>query len=346
MTRSTNSTLPPQGETRDRRFAQTRSKRPPVQAKHLVFGGVLLALLLAAVYVSYHGAYVAPMQEPMVRVNDTVFTLGDYVGRLRRLDAEGKMVGQPANFSTDPFKLLEDLVNEELIRQGAPRMGVVVSEDEVTKALKAQLGAVLKQQDGLSDAELDKQFQELLAQRLNDVNLTNDQYRAIVRNQLVSAKLRDQLSARVPAVAQQIHLEGFKTNDMQTAQTLAGRWKKGEDLRALSRDPAVDQDTRDNLGDIGWIPQRAFDPGVDEFLWKLPAGTISDPFYANPGYYVVRVVSQAPELRQVEGVAREKLKDRALSDWLDEERKANRVERYFDSKRYDYVVDKVREYLR
>ena len=60
----------------------------------------------------------------------------------------------------------------------------------------------------------------------------------------------------------------------------------------------------------------------------------------------MRVVSQAPELRQVEGVAREKLKDRALSDWLDEERKANRVERYFDSKRYDYVVDKVREYLR
>ena len=36
----------------------------------------------------------------------------------------------------------------------------------------------------------------------------------------------------------------------ETAQTLAGRWKKGEDLRALSRDPAVDQDTRDNLGDI------------------------------------------------------------------------------------------------
>ena len=131
--------------------------------------GCLLALLLVAVYVSYHGAYVAPMQEPMVRVNDTVFTLGDYVGRLRRLDAEGKMVGQPANFSTDPFKLLEDLVNEELIRQGAPRMGVVVSEDEVTKALKAQLGAVLKQQDGLSDAELDKQFQELLAQRLNEI---------------------------------------------------------------------------------------------------------------------------------------------------------------------------------
>ncbi len=333
-----------QPSQRDRRFANRRIG-PAVKGRHIFVGVALLGLLLVVVSTNFHTTYVAPLQEPMVRVNDVVFTLGDYVARLRALDAEGRLIGQPANFSTDPFKLLEDLVSEELIRQGSPRAGVVVGDAEITAALKTKFGAVLQEQEKLTDAELDKQFQELLTQRLNNVNLSEPQYRTLVRNGLLHDKLRDKLENKVPAVAEQIRLEGFKTQDQQAAQQLQQRWKSGTDLVAITREATVQQESRDSRGDIGWLPHRALDPGVDDVLWKLAHNTISDPFYANPGFWVVRVID-GPEVRAVEGTARDKLKDRALADWLDEERQANTVLRYFDSKRYDYVIDKVREYVR
>ena len=59
--------------------------------------------------------------------------------------------------------------------------------------------------------------------------------------------------------------------------------------------------------------------------------------------WVVQVVEKA-EARQIEPEDREKLKDRALEDWLEEERKANTVERYFNSDRYEFAVQKIREY--
>lgn len=336
----------PPVEVRDRRFVQRKQRGPRFQRRHFMVGGLLLALLLGVVGFSYYATYEAPMREPMVRVNDRVFSLRDYVTRLRHLQAEGRLLGQPVNFSTDPFRLLEDLVAEELIRQGAPRMGVTVSEDEVTQELRARLGAVLRERDQLTEQELQQQFQELLRQRLNDVNLTEEQYRTLVRNSLLRQKLRDRLEAGVPAVAEQIHVEGFRTDNQELAMRLQQQWKNGTaDLIQITRTEGVSQESRENRGDMGWLPRRAFDPGIDEHIWQLPLGQVSDPIFAGASHLVVRVV-EGPVLRPVEGKARELLKDRAVDDWLAREREANRVERYFDSKRYDYVVDKVREYLR
>jgi hypothetical protein len=78
---------------------------------------------------------------------------------------------------------------------------------------------------------------------------------------------------------------------------------------------------------------------------SLPEGTVSEPFYLDRGFWLIKVVGHDPA-RRVEGNAREKLKDRALGDWLEEERKNNLVESYFDSDRYEYVISKVREYRR
>jgi len=346
MTTSTpTQTNPETPDTRDRRFAQRSARPAKFKARHLLVGAVLLGLLLAAVGFSYFRTYEAPLQEPMVRVNENVFTLRDYVTRLRHLQAEGKLLGQPVNFSTDPFRLLEDLVAEELILQGSPRMGVTVSEDEITQELRTRFGTILREQDKLTEQELQLRFQELLRQRLNDVNLTEAQYRILVRNSLLRQKLRERLEARVPAVAEQIRVEGFRAQDQNVARQLADQWRKGTNIIQITLAEGVSPESREQRGDMGWLPKRGFDPGVDEAIWKLPIGEITDPFFTGSGQLVVRVV-EGPTVRAVEGNARERLKDRAVEDWLEEERKANRVERYFDSKRYDYVVNKVREYLR
>lgn len=305
----------------------------------------VLLLIVGVAGFGYYDVYVAPLKQPVVRVNDTVFTMADYLERLRYLEAENQIYGRKTDYSVDPFQLLDDFRDSELIREGSPRMGATVTDAEITQALKERLDALPKEGEQATDEEVNRRFQELYKQRLSQVNLSDAKYRQVVTEYVRKDKLREILSVRVPAVAEQVHVLAIKLADDQGVQDVKKRLAAGEDFGAVAKDASKDDGSKDSRGDLGWLPRRALEPAFDDVAFAQPLGTISEPFWMQQGFWIVKVLEH-DAVRTVEGTAREKLKDRALQDWLDEEQKQNRVERYFDSNRYEYVLNKLKEYRR
>ncbi|MSQ27393.1 MAG: hypothetical protein EXR51_04550 [Dehalococcoidia bacterium] len=327
----------------DRRHA-ARAGRAAAPHRWLVAAVIILVLAAVPAY-GYYDTFVAPLQVQMVRVNDTVITMGDYVERLRYLSVENKLAGTTVDYASDPFRLLTDLRDGELLVQASPRVGVRVSDDEVTQAIKAKLGVLPKEGEQVAPEEVERHFQEAYKQYLAQVNLSGRKFRRVVLESLLRQRMRELLSDRTPAVAEQVHVLGFKVEDGQQAAALRERVLKGEDFAALARDNSADAETRDNRGDMGWLPRRGLPGVLDDAVFTARPGEVIEPLLQDRGYWVLKVLERQ-DARQVEGKAREKLKDRALADWLEEERKANRAETYFDSDRYDYVIRKVEEYRR
>jgi parvulin-like peptidyl-prolyl isomerase len=306
---------------------------------------VIAAALAAVPAYGYYDAFVAPLQVQMVRVNNTVITMGDYVERLRYLSVENRLAGTNIDFAADPFRLLTDLRDGELLVQAAPRLGIRPSDTEVTDAIKARLGVAPKEGEAASPEEVERHFQEAYKQYLAQVNLSDQKYRRVVLEHLLRQRVRETLSDRTPAVAEQVRVFGLKVEDHQQALGLRDRILKGEEIGPLARDFSTDAESREARGDLGWLPKRVLPGAADEAVFAARVGDVTEPLLIDRGYWVYQV-RERQAARTVEGKAREKLKDRALTDWLEEERKANRAETYFDSDRYEYVIRKVEEYRR
>jgi parvulin-like peptidyl-prolyl isomerase len=349
---TTTVTPPPSRRTRRAEQISTRRRQRarPSRRSAIIFISAVLLVLAAIPAVGYYEVFIAPLRETIVKVNDTTYDVGYYIERLRILTQQNKLISQQTDLSTEPFKLLDTLRDDELIRQAGPRYGLNVTENEIDAYLRAQLLPPKDDKEQTTQDELDRQYRQLYRQRLNDLKVDEKQYRTITRASIMRDKMREKLSDRVPAVADQVHARVIAVTDEKALTDVQNRLKKGEDFGALAKEVSVDEDTKKDGGDLGWLPRRVMDRPFDDMVFKLDVNGVSDPFIiprqgaaGQDTIWIVQVIDKA-EARQVEGNNREKLKDRALEDWLDEERQQNVVERYFNSDRYDLAIAKVREY--
>jgi len=93
---------------------------------------------------------------------------------------------------------------------------------------------------------------------------------------------------------------------------------------------------------MGWLPKGVLDEPLNEVVWGLELDTLSDVIYTSRNYYIVKVTEKA-EAMEVSADNRERLKDRAVESWIDEERKANKIERYFDSEKYAWAIQQIQD---
>jgi len=315
---------------------------PPKRVTLLLSLAVFLFIVSIPAY-GYYSVYIAPMREPIVKVNDKVFTMGDFVERLRYLEAENTLYGQKLDYGKDPFVLLDTFRDDELILEAGPRLGLSPTETEINDALKKRLGALPKEGEQATDEEIEKRFRELYKQRLAQVNLSDSKYRQVMRALLLRDKLKEYLSDRLPAVAEQVHVLGIMVQDEETAKRVKKQVEDGANFGNLARESSIDVKTKDNLGDMGWIPKGTMGDVFEQVVFKLSPNTVSDPIFMNNGFWIAKVLEHAVA-RKVEGEARTRLQDRVLEEWLAEEGKKATTERYFDSDRYEFVLKKLKEY--
>ena len=321
-----------------------RRSTPRKMSKGVFYAGIAVLLLIVAIPAyGYYDVYIAPLQEQILKVNDKVYTVGDYVERLRYLQAEGDIYGQQLDYSTDLFKLLDNLKEDEIIRRLAPSLGVTVSDEEVTKAMKERVGAAPREGEQVTDQEVNQRFQELYKQRLAQINLSDSKYRDVVKVLLLRDKVREHLSVRIPTVAEQVRVSGIRVDDEDTALKLKDQAEKGQDFGVLARQNSKDEPTKDNLGDLGWVPRNVMDGAFDNVAFNLPVGQVSEPFFMENAIWIVNV-SEHSLARPVEGSAQDRLKNKALEEWLKEQEQGMDVQRRFDSVLYEFVLSKLKEY--
>ncbi len=241
----------------------------------LGLGIFIVATVLGIMGAGWYIAYYQPLHQAVIRVNNTEFDMDYYI---KMLKFYGK--GQPVDYI---YALANEIVvvieRNELIRKGALKLGIVVSDQEAKEELKSH----------------DPPF--------------NDAHRDIVRTQLVVGKLLDRhFEQTVPVLAEQRHIMAMFLESESQAAEVRARLEAGEDFAELAGELSLDGLSKDETGDLGWHPEDVLAellatsiPGEHAFGSEVEV--LSQPIYDETktkslGYWLVKILDRQQEPEQ------------------------------------------------
>ena len=340
----------------DRRRENTRIQQLQ-RRRRLAFGviGVLLLVVVGILFAGYVIIFVRPPQERVVSVNDVTYTRGDMVKMLRIRQRLLEDSGQRVDTSSDIFQALQLIVENEIISQSAPSIGITASDEEVDQQIQAtiifQAGGSLI---GKSEEQLDREFRELYSNFLNTSQIGEAEHRDIVRRSLLREKVRQYVGENLPTVVKQYHVYRLAVNhddEIDILQTKYNDYVKASDdplllheaFKAITREFSRDEPERVRLGgEIGWLPLGVLED-YDDVIANLEVGKLSDPIpnkdQRQQGF--IFMVSQIDELRELSPTNADALKTRALERWINEQRREHDVYAVFNSDIYAWIIQQL-----
>ena len=289
---------------------------------------VLLPLVIAALAGAASAADV--VEAIVIRVGDRVVTRSQYVKRLHDGYNEIEQTSQAAPdmpTKKDEFRknLTNDLISELLIKDRADRLGISVSNAEVTDAIDR-----LKQQYGLTTEE---QFNDSLAKsgltradmeaRLRETLLMNKVFGRELRGRedMSDKDLRERYDRekeryRLPERARLREIVILKPDNMlameqaqRQAQSLADQARNNADFALLAQ-TASQAPNKDKGGDLGEVARGELLPELDKAVFNSQSGTILGPIDAKSAWHIIKVEQRMPS----EVPAFESIKDKLRKD--------------------------------
>lgn len=255
-----------------------------------------IAVVIILACILYYQSHIAPFQKPVLTVDNTVIRMDYFLKRIR-------MAGN------DPALTLQQLTYEQVVKILAPQYGIAVSPSDIDEELREE--AVASATDVITDAD----FQKWYANRLKAVELSNAEYREIVRTNLLAIRFLEYLAEDIPTTAEQIHLYTIVMATSNDAVYARSRIIGGEDFATVARQISLDSQTKSRGGELGWIP-RGVTP-YDDVIFQLAAGQVSEPVAIDlgspsTGQYIIFMVSEKDPNRVIDANPLEVLRSRAL----------------------------------
>lgn len=282
-----------------------------------VVAAAVIVLVLAMLGAGYYREYVAPFHRTIITVDDVSLDMGYFLKRTR-------LAG------VDPMLMLEVLTHEQFVKLGAPRYGIEARPDDVNRELR-------RVARGESETISESEFKEWYRQQLNETGLSDAEYKEIVATSLLAASLHEYLAERVPTVGEQVQLHAIVFATYEDAQSARARWEAGEEFADLARELSVDEQSRERVGDLGWLPRGILGSKLDTVVFSLAPGEVSEPLRMEENEYCLFMVSEKDAARQIDENHVQILKDGALQDWLSEEVGFHEVKYDFDSEIYAWM---------
>ncbi len=289
----------------------------------------------------------------VVRVGDRIITRSQYERRLHDAYAEAEQSGIPADQLTTRKQelrrgLVDDLINELLIKDRADRLGITVSDPEIKDAivrLKAQYGITTDEQfnESLKKSGLTRSEMEA---RLRDTLVTNKVFARELRNRedLDDHELRERYDRekehyRLPERA---HLREIVILRPESAAAIDAARQKANDITAQLKGGAdfaktamtvSEAGTKDKGGDLGEVGRGELLPDLDTAVFNAAQGSIIGPIETKSGWHILKVEQRLPS----EVPAFESVKDKLRKDVSDETFQRD-LKAYLDRLRKDAFI--------
>ena len=326
------------------------------QRRRLAFAliAVLLLVFAGTGTFFYIKTFILPHKHLVVRVNDVRYTLGDMLVLVRVKQKQVESRGQVFDLTTAMFQTLQDLVQNEIIKQRAPEFGLSVSEEEIDEFIRMSHSDRTGETTGDVAAQFEREFQERYRAYLNEIQISESEHRELTGQQILRAKMKSFLAKGVPTVTEQVHLHrivittqdesdimNIKFKDAVSRATTTEELQEAYELiaREFSRDKLG---LAQNGGDLGWVPRGVLLEQEYAFF-DLPIGELSRPttLAESPDVLVYFMVSERDDAHKLDPEARRALADKVLDDWLNEERQSSDVYSRFDSHIYEWMVNEL-----
>ena len=318
----------------------------------LSLAGILMLITAMVIPATgYFVVFVQPHRETALVINDTRYTWGEYLTRLKMIIAEAQAIGtwSPESLNNLIFDMVNDLERREIVKQYAPLENVAVSSLEIDNEMKARIVGV----SNVDNPDIpESEYRERLRLRLEILQVSEEFFREIAREQALQNKLEALLKENIPAKLEQRHLYEIRfTNsetDMVDARAALDRFDAGESFQDLARELSGDRDTAEQGGDLGWVP-RGIKEEYTEIMTALGDGEVSGPVITSSGVSIFLAEGEL-ELRDVREDHIKPLQDQALRAWIAGHRAdlvaADALSRPgggMSSERYQWVLTQLRQ---
>lgn len=282
------------------------------------------------------------------------FTLDQYrrnlEGQLSQLDSSDETMAAIANLFQQelarlelqraqiPSQALEMMIEDELIRQGAEERGITVTEEEIDRAIEESYGyqrepvtptttptPTVTATEAITPtptlpAVTEEQFEEAYQQSLvaiAKVGISEGFYRDMVRRGLLRSKMWEVVGREVPTSEEQVRVRRIVLETEEEAEAVRERLKAGEDFATLAQELSIDEFTRENGGDVGWMAFDERDLSFSAMAFQLEVGEISRVIETARGYEILKL-EEKDEDRELDPATLERRKNAAFSTWLND----------------------------
>jgi parvulin-like peptidyl-prolyl isomerase len=312
-----------------------------------------IALLLGVAILVLVGCDAA---EPVANVESearkiVTFEGGDVTqGELDEFAEQSGVPKDDPQYQATVQQILPQLVSVEIAKAYAQEHNITVSDKEVDQEL-----AKLKEQvgDQARSSGQDVSNQEAYEQALKQNNITEDQLREDIRENLPVQKVQERVAgdaepsdeeiqnyyeqnkgAQFTTPAQRCVRHILFTKDQkEKAEEVKQQLEDGGDFAELAKENSEDPGSAENGGDLGCLGKGETVPEFEKAAFGAEQGEIVGPVQTEFGYHVLQITDAKPEqtrpLEEVESQIRSQLatekQSEAFSRWIEEQQKERNV---------------------
>jgi foldase protein PrsA len=228
-------------------------------------------------------------------------------------------------------RILSDLIESIIVRQGAEELGVDVSAAEVDQRREELIEEVggqetfdeLVEESGLTLEQIDEQVRDIAVREAVQRELTED---IEVTDADVAAFYEENRETRYnTAEARHILVE-----TEEEATDILERLEAGEDFAEIAQEESIDTGSGAQGGELGEFGPGQMVPEFEEAVFTADIGEVTGPVETQFGFHIIEVLERnEPDLEDVEDEIRDELSQgqqgAAVQDWLAERRREAEV---------------------
>lgn len=240
--------------------------------------------------------------EPMaLTVNGEGITVTEFQAELARYKSAQTGLGKIVSDTDASKAVIEDLIAQVLLAQGAKAAGFDLSESALQSkidALATQLGGA----DKLSAWEFAHGY-------------TEASFNIALKRSAEAAWMRDKIVGAIPTATDQVHAQQILLFNVDDANAALAQLKGGADFNklALKYNP-------NTHGDLGWFPKGyLLDSKIEDAAFSLQAGQFSDVIQTDIGFHIIMVLERDPQ-HPLSPDAYLSQQEQALKDWVTHQR--------------------------
>ncbi len=262
--------------------------------------------------------YIDDQQRPGslgLRVGEREITVRDYTERANLFREESGV----RNAGSVLPALSADLIQEALLLQFAGERSVTASDEDVRAEIASRLGIEA------DDANFDARFAEELAR----TGLSEEEFTDASRAAVLLGGLTDLFAAEVVDSLPSVNYRQIRLADQQTADGLIEQLNIGADFATLAADNSLDTATKDEGGEVGWVPEGVLGDSLENILFALEANEITT-FSSGNAVFIFEVLDKS-DSQEVSDESRDSLGRAAYLDWLIEKQESVEVVNELDT---------------
>ncbi len=209
-------------------------------------------------------------------------------------------------------QVLGQLIDNVIVEQAAQRENVPVTDQDVNNRI----------QQMVDEAGGKDKFDDYL----KSTQITLDDLCVEIRSSAYGEVMLDRVTAALPTKVEQVHVAQILLGTKADADKVLAQLKAGKKFADLAKQFSTDETSRDNGGDLGWLPKGMMPPEFEAVAFQLQPGQTSGVVSSALGFHIIQVLGHEKE-RELSPEMLQNQKQQAFLAWLYAQRNQAKIEK-------------------